>query len=240
MTSQRVWLPRDGLWARATVLEADGAGTVLHLDDDDLVVPGPPINALPRRNSPADEEAPPADLAQLACLDEPCILDALCARFGGDAIYTSVASLCLIAVNPWKPLPALYTDGLLDAYRRGCAPAGDDNREALPPHPFGVAAEAYRGVTAGARQSILVSGESGAGKTETTKVLLRFLARQSRSAAGDTLQVCSPPASRRPSLTHPPTPALIHSLLHLLSPHQPAPITHLPHMATHSPTRCSA
>jgi myosin heavy subunit len=106
------------------------------------------------------------DLISISDLNEMSILHNLRIRYRQDLIYTSVSSI-LIAVNPFKQLP-LYTPEITDRYRQG--PRG------LPPHAYGIGYNAYNGMLAdGTDQSVVISGESGAGKSETTKVILQFL-----------------------------------------------------------------
>ncbi|CAL0308812.1 unnamed protein product [Lupinus luteus] len=76
----------------------------------------------------------------------------------------------LIAINPFQRLPHIYDLHMMQQYKG--APLGE-----LSPHVFAVADVAYRAmIHEGKSNSILVSGESGAGKTETTKMLMRYLA----------------------------------------------------------------
>ena len=129
------------------------------------------------------------DLGQLPLLHEPAVLHALELRFQGDCVYTLTGPM-LLAVNPFKPLPKLYGSERLNAYinfqegkdeKQSPAPgsAEEDDKEGKreEPHIYGVAKAAYEGVWhRSLGQTVLVSGESGAGKTETTKFVMRFLA----------------------------------------------------------------
>ncbi|XP_048323404.2 myosin-12 isoform X1 [Ziziphus jujuba] len=121
---------------------------------------------------PKDTEAPPAgvdDMTKLAYLHEPGVLYNLACRFGLNEIYTYTGNI-LIAVNPFRRLPHLYDIHMMEQYKG--ATFGE-----LSPHLFAVADTCYRAmINEHGSQSILVSGESGAGKTETTKMLMRYLA----------------------------------------------------------------
>ncbi|KAK7243670.1 hypothetical protein RIF29_38478 [Crotalaria pallida] len=121
---------------------------------------------------PKDTEAPPAgvdDMTKLAYLHEPGVLYNLACRFSLNEIYTYTGNI-LIAVNPFRRLPHLYDIHMMEQYKG--AAFGE-----LSPHLFAVADTCYRAmINENGSQSILVSGESGAGKTETTKMLMRYLA----------------------------------------------------------------
>ncbi|KAL8551915.1 hypothetical protein ACS0TY_000820 [Phlomoides rotata] len=125
-----------------------------------------------RRLYPKDMEAPPAgvdDMTKLSYLHEPGVLDNLRTRYELNEIYTYTGNI-LIAINPFQKLPHLYNQHMMQQYKG--APFGE-----LNPHVFAVADVAYRAmIVEGKSNSILVSGESGAGKTETTKMLMRYLA----------------------------------------------------------------
>ncbi|KAG7638150.1 Dilute domain [Arabidopsis thaliana x Arabidopsis arenosa] len=108
-------------------------------------------------------------MTKLAYLHEPGVLHNLDCRFALNEIYTYTGNI-LIAVNPFQRLPHLYSVHMMEQYKG--AAFGE-----LSPHLFAVADTSYRAMINEARsQSILVSGESGAGKTETTKMLMRYLA----------------------------------------------------------------
>ncbi|KAK6929671.1 Myosin, N-terminal, SH3-like, partial [Dillenia turbinata] len=128
---------------------------------------------------PKDVEAPPCgvdDMTRLAYLHEPGVLQNLKSRFDMNEIYTYTGNI-LIAVNPFRRLPHLYDNHMMEQYKG--AAFGE-----LSPHPFAIADAAYRMmVNEGKSQSILVSGESGAGKTESTKTLMHYLAYMGGRAA---------------------------------------------------------
>ncbi|KAJ1605920.1 myosin'myosin' [Cryptosporidium canis] len=110
----------------------------------------------------------PDDLCELTHLHQPSILHAINTRFDLDKIYTYTGPI-LIAVNPYRRLEGFYSLEMIQRFRS----AGD---AASVPHVFGVANKAYSGVCSQRMsQTILISGESGAGKTETTKFVLQFL-----------------------------------------------------------------
>ncbi|KAJ6427554.1 hypothetical protein OIU84_023029 [Salix udensis] len=121
---------------------------------------------------PKDTEAPPGgvdDMTKLSYLHEPGVLQNLAARYELNEIYTYTGNI-LIAVNPFQRLPHLYDTHMMEQYKG--ATFGE-----LSPHVFAVGDAAYRAmINEGKSNSILVSGESGAGKTETTKMLMRYLA----------------------------------------------------------------
>lgn len=107
-------------------------------------------------------------------LDDANILDNMRRRFEQDIIYTYTAGV-LLAVNPYKKLDSLYTQEKMFEYR-GKQPS------AMAPHPYAIADIAYRHMQRERRnQALVISGESGAGKTETAKLTMSYLASVSRT-----------------------------------------------------------
>lgn len=111
------------------------------------------------------------DLATLAVLDETTLLEVLRSRYADDHIYTYIGDI-LISINPFKQLP-LYEKTMSQRYT-------NQQKSTLEPHIFAIADAAYRSMLGRAaakscNQCIVISGESGAGKTESTKLLLRHI-----------------------------------------------------------------
>lgn len=112
------------------------------------------------------------DLVMTDGINEGMISHTLRERYGNNDLYTWVgaAHTVLVSVNPYKSLP-LYSKDIMHMY--------DDPppNKKLAPHPFAIAVDAYRSMLfTGVDQSILISGESGAGKTVATKQCLSLLA----------------------------------------------------------------
>ena len=128
---------------------------------------------------PSSKEAV-RDMVRLGDLNEASILHNLRLRFSLDLIYTLIGPI-LVSVNPYTRLP-IYAEVDIVRYNRA---ASADALESLEPHIFGVTAQAYRQLrTTATNQSMVISGESGAGKTEATKCAVRFLAAVGGQGAG--------------------------------------------------------
>ncbi|KAL4445379.1 hypothetical protein ABPG77_011204 [Micractinium sp. CCAP 211/92] len=157
-----VW---DGDWLRGQVVGIAGPKLRVRLldsgDERDCNA-----SDIPLQNSSA---AGVEDMTTMSYLNEPSVLWNLKTRYQTDDIYTYVSGI-LIAVNPFAPMPHLYGVHMMEQYR-GLA-LGE-----LSPHVYAIADEAFRLMRKERKsQSILVSGESGAGKTETSKLLMQYLA----------------------------------------------------------------
>ncbi|XP_022093502.1 unconventional myosin-XVI-like isoform X2 [Acanthaster planci] len=114
------------------------------------------------------------DLTSMSELSQNMILQELMLRYSKDIIYTYVGDI-LIAVNPFKSLP-IYSCRVSRQY---CDLA---ERRSLTPHIFCLADDAYRAMLReGRSQCCLISGESGAGKTESAKYLVQHLLLRAHS-----------------------------------------------------------
>lgn len=120
------------------------------------------------------------DMAELTCLNEASVLFNLRDRYYSGLIYTYSGLFCVV-VNPYKRLP-IYTDKVIELYK-------GKKRHEVPPHIFAITDSAYRSMLQDREdQSILCTGESGAGKTENTKKVIQYLAyvASSKPRSGNT------------------------------------------------------
>ncbi|KAL3728020.1 hypothetical protein ACJRO7_032723 [Eucalyptus globulus] len=167
IVGSHVWVEDpESAWIDGQVLKINGQEVEIQATDGKKVV------ANLSKLYPKDMEAPAGgvdDMTKLSYLHEPGVLQNLKTRYELNEIYTYTGSI-LIAINPFQRLPHIYDSHMMQQYKG--APLGE-----LSPHVFAVADVAYRAmIHEGKSNSILVSGESGAGKTETTKMLMRYLA----------------------------------------------------------------
>lgn len=130
------------------------------------------------------------DLTTLTFLEEANVLSALKYRYTKERIYTSIAGV-VVAINPCKRLP-LYTNDVMKGYRN----ASSVNDQGS--HVYKAAEDAFRNLTAKfnfsvrkfpVNQSMVVCGESGSGKTESAKHIMRYLANRSNDL--DKVQVAN-------------------------------------------------
>ncbi|KAK2988516.1 hypothetical protein RJ640_026744, partial [Escallonia rubra] len=167
VVGSHVWVEDPALaWIDGHVTKINGEDVEIQNSDGKKVV------AKLSKIYPKDMEAPAGgvdDMTKLSYLHEPGVLQNLKTRYELNEIYTYTGNI-LIAINPFQRLPHIYDAHMMQQYKG--APFGE-----LSPHVFAVADVSYRAmINEGKSNSILVSGESGAGKTETTKMLMQYLA----------------------------------------------------------------
>ncbi|RLN10008.1 hypothetical protein C2845_PM11G21890 [Panicum miliaceum] len=172
----QVWVENpDVAWIDGEVIKVNGdIVTVRCSNEKTVTAKATNVHAKDPEEAPCGVD----DMTKLAYLHEPGVLQNLKSRYDMNEIYTYTGNI-LIAVNPFRRLPHLYDTQMMQQYK------GADFGE-LSPHPFAVADVAYRlMLNEGISQSILVSGESGAGKTESTKMIMRYLAYMGGKAASE-------------------------------------------------------
>ncbi|TKS67300.1 Unconventional myosin-X [Collichthys lucidus] len=173
----RVWLRHKEQLLPSTVSSCDDSSLVLTTDYGKVIyLQKADLNretVYPMHPSSVDGVE---DMSTLAELHEAAIMHNLYLRYQRDNIYTNIGSI-LAAVNPYKQIAGLYEGTAVDLYSK-------HQMGELPPHIFAVANECYRCLwKRHDSQCVLISGESGAGKTESTKLLLKFLSVMSQNSA---------------------------------------------------------
>ncbi|KAL0328513.1 UNVERIFIED_CONTAM: Myosin-2 [Sesamum calycinum] len=159
----RVWCRmHDGLWESGQIKSTSGEKALVHLSDGNIVTV--PTQELLPANPDILEGVD--DLVQLSYLNEPSVLHNLHCRYSKDTIY-SKAGPVLLAVNPFKDVEP-YGNDFITAFKQKILDS---------PHVYAVAETAYNEMmTDEIDQSIIISGESGSGKSETAKIALKYLA----------------------------------------------------------------
>ena len=160
------------------VVEVDSSGAKRELDPSEMLEanPGPAV----------------PDLTTMVVLNAATMLHNVRERYSHDRIYTRASNM-LVAVNPGHPLPELYTEGA-----RSKSKKADLRDPRLEPHLYDVAEQAFRQLVAEKKpQSIVISGESGAGKTESIKYCMNYLVWRSDTGGGSSSSGGGPQAPPR-------------------------------------------
>ncbi|XP_075696180.1 myosin-10-like isoform X3 [Rhinoderma darwinii] len=171
---KQVWVPsqKHGFEA-ASIKEERGDEVVVELAENGKKVV---INKddIQKMNPPKFTKV--EDMAELTCLNEAAVLHNLKDRYYSGLIYTYSGLFCVV-INPYKNLP-IYTEQIVEMYR-------GKKRHEMPPHIYAISETAYRSMLQDREdQSILCTGESGAGKTENTKKVIQYLAHVASSHKG--------------------------------------------------------
>ncbi|KTW30216.1 hypothetical protein T552_00694 [Pneumocystis carinii B80] len=142
------------------------------VDDEERVVK---ISEVDKVNPPKFDGV--EDMAELTYLNEASVVNNLSLRYSNRLIYT-YSGLFLVAVNPYKSLP-IYTKKYIDIYR-------NSKRSNTKPHIYSITDLAFHNMLEMREdQSILITGESGAGKTENTKRVIQYLAAVATSQSNE-------------------------------------------------------
>lgn len=124
------------------------------------------------------------DLLRLDDLSEDSIVTALHDRLRRKLIHTAAGSI-LILINPFEWQPGVYTQEVMQRYRSSKEAAS------LPPHLYKIAQLVHEALIAAkgrSRQTVIISGESGAGKTESTKLILTYLVHAASTEDGTSIR----------------------------------------------------
>ncbi|XP_051556331.1 unconventional myosin-X-like [Myxocyprinus asiaticus] len=172
----RVWLWVEDHYVPSTVDSCSGGVVVFNTDYGQVYTYKQ--NAVSRQRvypMHSSSNTGVEDMATLQDLHDGAILHNLHLRYTQKSIYTYIGSI-LAAVNPYQCLSELYDVTAVKRYSR-------HHLGEIPPHIYAIANECYRSLWKRSNnQCVLISGESGAGKTESTKMILRFLSAMSQQS----------------------------------------------------------
>lgn len=203
---ERIWVEHPELGFTPVLVlgkAEDAKGTIIQYDNGETATVNI-ANPAPVHPSCLDGVA---DLLTLGEFDIGPLLHNVRVRYFKNEIYTAVGPPILISVNPYASIARLYAPETAERYRKEASYGGAAGRaststsaektstttpQPLPPHPFRIAQTALNHLyNRESDQSIIISGESGAGKTEATKIILGYLAEVSGMPG---LRVSSPTA----------------------------------------------
>jgi len=167
MSEPQYWLPHKELsWVPGIKKKEAGDSTSFATEEKEVI-------NVPTKDVPSlslvlpDQLAGIDDVCALGVVHEGALLHTVRVRYMKDLIYTRVART-LIAVNPFSLLP-IYSTEIIDKY------ASSVDTTELPPHIYAIGQDALDGLRTHGHQAVLISGESGAGKTESAKLILAFV-----------------------------------------------------------------
>lgn len=166
---ERFWVEHaEQVWVPCWLHNQSGDKASLATDDGEIIViPSSKLQSLSKVDDAQLEGVD--DVCSLAMVHAGALLHTVRVRYLKQLIYTRVQRI-LISLNPFAPLP-IYSHKYLDQYT-----SATDSID-LPPHIFGIGADAMKGLREGYRdQAVVISGESGAGKTESAKLIMSFVA----------------------------------------------------------------
>ena len=174
-----VWVPNYQIGFEPAYLESESeTKRILQTVESktSITVPIDAYEKYPKSNSSVIDKIYP-NLTSLPDFTHQAVTYQLYKRYQEDEIYTYIGRI-LLAINPYKLLPT-YTHKYIEMY-------GKQNKEGkLPPHIYELSEWVYKSMlTNQAGHAVLISGESGSGKTESTKLILQFLSEVAGTGNG--------------------------------------------------------
>ncbi|CAB4060976.1 MYH6_7 [Lepeophtheirus salmonis] len=158
------WVPiKEGGFDQGVIESTEGDKVTVKVGEDKRIIKKDQVQQV---NPPKFERC--EDMSNLTYLNDASVLHNLKARYLSKLIYTYSGLFC-VAINPYKRFP-IYTETAIKLYI-------NKRRNEIPPHIFAIADGGYQSMlTHQKNQSILITGESGAGKTENTKKVIGYFA----------------------------------------------------------------
>ncbi|XP_065312696.1 myosin heavy chain, striated muscle-like isoform X2 [Gordionus sp. m RMFG-2023] len=168
------WVPKKGkAFVCADIISTKGDQITVKADGEEMTI-----------NKDQAEQVNPGkfekcdDMSCLTFLNDASVLHNLQQRYFIWIIYTYSGLFC-VAINPYKRLP-IYTPEVVQMFK-------GKRKSEVPPHVFSISDDAYTNMLSNREnQSILITGESGAGKTENTKKVIQYFAITAASTATNT------------------------------------------------------
>ena len=160
MNSNTVWINLDNDWVEGELIkEVDDNHSLIAINEKEILV-----SRYEKHNS--TDNLKKDNLVDIPHLNEPSILQAIHIRYNQDIIYTYTGRI-FISVNPFKNLE-LFNRDVIEKYKK--------KAKYLDPHLYQIADLAYKNLLDfNKNQTILVSGESGAGKTYSARCIIKYL-----------------------------------------------------------------
>ena len=166
------WIYKNNEWIPANAFIDKNGNKSVVLENGNMIQDVVTYPSNSKENSDID------NLIDLVHLNEPSILYSSLLRYSNDKIYTFTGKI-LLAINPFKRIN-IYNDEYIKKY------STSEQQEVLAPHPYQISQQCLDNLNKqGRNQVVLVSGESGAGKTVTTKFLMKYISSVSKKRVVD-------------------------------------------------------
>ena len=152
---QNVWISIQNNWVKARLI------------DNNIIYNNQELKNITTYKCNTDEIDNQNNLIDIPHLNEPTVLNSVYLRYIQNNIYTYTGNI-LISINPFQNLQ-LYTNEIIESYK---------NNQNKDPHIYQIARKSYNNLkNTHQNQTILISGESGAGKTYTARSIMKYLTK---------------------------------------------------------------